>query len=267
MSWFKRGSFRREEVKATSSPRKSLDPIPSQRVRAESDTDPETCLEVFQTHWLQAWRVINSRQSGSVFTSDEVEVVTHNFEQMVTLLVQEDESEMPGPILLYLLEHKVLVKFNAWCMACVASSDNLRYEQLRMYELLISQSQQTLLRHQGVTQPLLHLLSSYSNEFRPREIEGKIVSVLHQLCVCLSQETMLLESFFLSNTDHGPAKFLIFSLLIPFIHREGKVGQHARDALLLIMALSTKHPNIGNYIAEHSHFCPVSVWKFMCSDW
>ncbi|GBL98469.1 UPF0518 protein GE18198, partial [Araneus ventricosus] len=51
--------------------------------------------------------------------------------------------------------------------------------------------------------------------------------------------------------------FLIFSLLIPFVHREGAIGQQARDALLLCMALSRRNESIGVYIAEHSNFCPV----------
>ena len=52
---------------------------------------------------------------------------------------------------------------------------------------------------------------------------------------------------------------MIFSLLLPFIHREGGIGQQARDALLLCMALSASHPMVGDYVAKHSNFCPVSI--------
>lgn len=41
------------------------------------------------------------------------------------------------------------------------------------------------------------------------------------------------------------------------MHREGIVGQQARDAMLLCMALSKKNPQIGKYIAEHSDVCLV----------
>lgn len=51
---------------------------------------------------------------------------------------------------------------------------------------------------------------------------------------------------------------MIFSLLLPFVHREGGIGQQARDALLLCMALSASHTSVGQYIAQHSNFCPVS---------
>jgi hypothetical protein len=55
---------------------------------------------------------------------------------------------------------------------------------------------------------------------------------------------------------------MIFTLLIPFVHREGGIGQQARDALLLCMSLSKKNETVGSYIAEHSNVCPVSVTLF-----
>lgn len=60
------------------------------------------------------------------------------------------------------------------------------------------------------------------------------------------------------NVFYG-CRFVIFTLLIPFVHREGDIGQQARDALLLCMTLSKKNENVGSYIAEHSNVCPVSV--------
>lgn len=53
--------------------------------------------------------------------------------------------------------------------------------------------------------------------------------------------------------------FIIFSLLIPYVHREGSIGHQARDAMLLCMSLSQKNNNIGEYIAYHSNMCPVLV--------
>lgn len=55
------------------------------------------------------------------------------------------------------------------------------------------------------------------------------------------------------------SSFIIFSLLIPYVHRDGSLGHQARDALLLCMALSQKNNNIGIYIAKCSSMCPVLV--------
>lgn len=57
----------------------------------------------------------------------------------------------------------------------------------------------------------------------------------------------------------APVSFIIFSLLIPYVHRDGSLGHQARDALLLCMALSQKNDNVGTYIARHSAMCTVLV--------
>ncbi|KAK6173238.1 hypothetical protein SNE40_016726 [Patella caerulea] len=250
MSWFKRN-------RASNG---SAEPSPT---KERSDTDADTCLEVFRNHWQQASVIINRKNHGKDgVTSDEVETVIHNFGQMITLLVREEGVEgMPGPILHFFLEKDILELFCSWCAKSNEYAVKLKHEQLRMFEMLISQSKQLLLIHKSVIRPLLKLLSSCTEgnlqSSETYDIEHQLVLVLHQACVCISQQLLILESFFCTNTDHGPTRFLIFSLLIPYVHREGPVGQHARDALLLIMTLSAKHPHIGQYIATNSDFCPV----------
>lgn len=256
MSWFKK----RSESKASSDTSSLNSDGPVER-RGRRDTDPATCLEVFRNHWDQAYSIISRDvEIGTKSTDDEINTVSHHFEQMVTLLAEEvgeDGQGMPGQILHYLLEHEILEQFCGWCMRYHNDGGNLVQEQLRMFEHLMSQSKQLLLIHRPVIRPLLNLLA-YCSDDNTSGIESSLILVLHQLCVSISNETVILESVFNMNADHGATKFLIFSLLIAYLHREGKVGQQARDALLLIMTQSTKHPYIGEYIAENSDFCPVS---------
>ena len=262
MSWFKRG--RTESGKSRQSgDTASCNSDDIQDVRSRTSTDPETCLEVFRNHWEQALKIISSKMepSDGKSTPDEVDAVSSNFEQMVTLLAEEEGEGgqgMPGPILHYLLEHEILEKFCGWCHRNYDDTGKLIKEQLRMFEHLISQSHQLLLIHKPVIRPLLNLLAYCADGSCSAEIEPSLVLVLHQVCISISKESVILESFFNMNADHGPTKFLIFSLLIPYLHRDKALGQQARDALLLIMALSSKHPYIGKYIAENSDFCPVS---------
>lgn len=260
MSWFNKiRSESRNSNPSSETGSISSDGVPERRARR--DTDPQTCLEVFLNHWEQANKIIqrdvDNREKSS---EDEINAVSHNFEQMVTLLAEEDGEEgegMPGPILHFLLENEILERFCGWCHHYHGTRVHLVSEELRMFEHLISQSHQLLLIHKPVIRPLLNLLAYCADGYNSPEIESSHVLVLHQVCVSISKETAILESFFNMNADHGPTKFLIFSLLIPYIHREGKVGQQARDALLLIMTLSAKYPHIGKYIAENSDFCPV----------
>ena len=70
-----------------------------------------------------------------------------------------------------------------------------------------------------------------------------------------------------SSPSHSGSSFLVFSLLVGFLHRDGHVGQQARDALINVMAMSRKNEHVGNYIAKHSNFCPVSDLIFFIFDY
>lgn len=80
----------------------------------------------------------------------------------------------------------------------------------------------------------------------------------------MAKQTAVLELLFKCEAvQQGPTNLLIFSLLVPFIHRDGTLGQQARDALLLVMATSASNHAVARYIAENSYFCPVSVCVFI----
>ncbi|KAL3249636.1 hypothetical protein MRX96_055850 [Rhipicephalus microplus] len=211
------------------------------------NVEPETVIEAFRMHWLRALEVIEKSSSGShtMPTADDITGVLNHLDQMVNFLIDEAtsaEASIPnggmspssvGPILDYMLMEGVLDRLFQWSLYTGEFLSNLKLEQLRIYEVLVSHSHHELLLQQPFLRPLLHLLAS---------------------CADILD---LLEVFFSASSNQGPARFLIFSLLIPFVHREGAIGQQARDALLLCMALSQKNESIGLYIAENSNFCPV----------
>lgn len=178
----------------------------------------------------------------------------------------------------------MLDKLLTWSINVGEFTNVMKLEQLKLYELLVSQlCHQTALFQKPLVRPLLQLLAT-CGDCAPFEVEKRLVILLNSLCVCLSQNPQLLELFFMpkmqgnsflspsldassnssphlrakfASIDKPESRFLIFSLLIPFVHREGPIGQQARDALLLIMSMSRKHESVGQYIAENSNFCPV----------
>ena len=240
---------------------------PIARRHLSMTTDPATCLEVFKTHWSQAKAIMTKSSTSSSSSSssygrrvahEDAEAVIRYVDQMVFLLIEEQSVDGgQGPILEYLLAEDILEKLLLWCTQNVEHSDQLKLHQLRMYDLLISQSRQQVVLHKPIVRPLLKLLAMCKEHANP-EVEQFLVIILHQLCVCIMQYKHLLELLFDVSPSHGPAKFLVFSLLIPYIHRQGDIGQQARDALLLIMSLSSVHDSVGQYIANQSDFCPVS---------
>ncbi|XP_041958488.1 protein FAM160A1 isoform X1 [Alosa sapidissima] len=195
---------------------------------------------------------------------DEASAVQNYVEHMLFLLMEEESGQegAMGPILEFVVMENVMERLFLWSLRR-EFTDDMKLEQLKMYEMLVGQARQPLLHHKPVLRPLMMLLSACSSPgpaaaaASSPAVEAELVLLLHQLCCVLAKDPSVLELFFHTSEDQGAANFLIFSLLIPFIHQEGAVGQQARDALLLIMALSAENHVVAKHIAENTYFCPV----------
>ncbi|XP_029796023.1 protein FAM160A1 [Suricata suricatta] len=225
--------------------------------------DPETCMIVFKNHWTQVVKILekhdplkNTQAKYGSIPPDEASAVQNYVEHMLFLLIEEQAKDAAmGPILEFVVSENIMEKLFLWSLRR-EFTDETKIEQLKMYEMLVTQSHQPLLHHKPILKPLMMLLSSCSGTTTPA-VEGKLVVLLNQLCSILAKDPSILELFFHTSEDQGAANFLIFSLLIPFIHREGTVGQQARDALLFIMSLSAENSMVANHIVENTYFCPV----------
>lgn len=205
--------------------------------------------------------VLNLSASSGRFTpipGDEANAVQNYVEHMLFLLIEEESGQAGamGPILEFVVMENVMERLFVWSLRR-QFTDDMKLEQLKLYEMLVGQARQPLLHHKPVLRPLMMLLSSCSGTAAP-PVEAELVLLLNQLCCVLARDPSILELFFHTSEDQGATNFLIFSLLIPFIHREGTVGQQARDALLLIMSLSAENQRVAKHVAENTYFCPVS---------
>ncbi|XP_022377462.1 FTS and Hook-interacting protein isoform X3 [Enhydra lutris kenyoni] len=229
--------------------------------------DPETCLMVFKNHWSQVVRILERQgPRAAPGGADDLSAVRNHTYQMLTLLVEDravpSAPTAPGPLLEFALREDLLTRVLAWQLLWDELGDGVeerRAEQLKLFEMLVSEARQPLLRHGPVREALLTLLDACGHPVpsSPALDEG-LVLLLSQLCVCLAREPSLLEFFLQPPPEPGAApRLLLFSRLVPFVHREGTLGQQARDSLLLLMALSAGSPTVGRYIADHSYFCPV----------
>jgi len=159
-------------------------------------------------------------------------------------------------------------------------ADQLRLQQLRLYETLLRWPTQcrTLLAHGPFLKPMLELLNHYAeaedgggNNNKPVKRSSKaaasgvatekmdlhLVLLLSRLCGALADNTDLLVHFFRPDADQQEC-FQVLALLLRHLHREGPVGQAARDALLRCMVLSRHNEAVADYVAAKSDFCHVS---------
>ncbi|XP_061579057.1 FHF complex subunit HOOK-interacting protein 1B [Cololabis saira] len=228
--------------------------------------DPETCLMVFENHWRQVSWVLEQHESSS--SSDDLTAVRNNTDQMLCLLAEERPAESSedgssvapiGPILELVITENILERLVQWHVQRGLDPDS-QGALLKLFEMLIGQSQQPLLQHTAVLHPLMRLLGACADPELgcPPALENSLVLLLNQVCVSMARQPVLLEMLFrAAPAQQGSTNLLIFSLLVPFIHRDGAIGQQARDALLLVMATSASHQAVARYIAENSYFCPV----------
>ncbi|XP_048382913.1 FHF complex subunit HOOK-interacting protein 1A [Stegostoma tigrinum] len=236
---------------------KGNQPLPSL-----SGVDSETCTIVFKNHWAQVIKILerhdplkNSSARHGNIPPDEASAVQNYVEHMIFLLIEERvEDTSMGPILEFVVTENVMEKLFLWSLRR-EFTDEMKIEQIKIYEMLISQCHQPLLHHKPILRPLMMMLSVCSGTTTPA-VETELVLLLNQLCSILAKDPSILELFFHTSEDQGATNFLIFSLLIPFIHREGGVGQQARDALLFIMSMSGEH-DVAKHIVENTYFCPV----------
>uniref|UniRef100_A0A3Q3DS97 FHF complex subunit HOOK-interacting protein 1B n=1 Tax=Hippocampus comes TaxID=109280 RepID=A0A3Q3DS97_HIPCM len=231
--------------------------------------DPETCFMVFENHWRQVSvsRVLD--QSELSRSTDDLIAVRNHTDQMFCLLAEErppqggggDDGggEGVGPILQLVVREGVLESLLRWHLRGDPDADSLG-ALLKLFEMLIGQSQQALLRRPAVLHPLLRVVGACAHSERgcPPALENSLVLLLNQVCVRVAREPALLETLLrAAPAQRGSSDLPLFSLLVPFIHREGAVGQQARDALLLVMATSAADRAVARYIAHNSYFCPV----------
>jgi len=190
--------------------------------------------------------------------SDELENSNGNINGFVV----DKEPISYGPIWNFVLKSNIFENIFLWSLSYPEYLFDLKYEQLRYYESLIYQMQAnehtSLLLHTQLNKPLFSLLNHCSTH-NSEQIEKIMISILNQLCVCICKNSNLLEIFFqqaklASSQPHqqplhiqnmqksistnllnlsksaplvysSSSKFFIFSLLIPYIHKEGCLGK------------------------------------------
>lgn len=212
-------------------------------------------LRLVDVHWNNAKAII-ALDEKTIGHHERCNILVYHLNEIVSVVVDEKDGD-PGPCLQYVLDEHVFQKVFTWSASNKNYVKDMKREQLRLFRNLIEKGRAPLLIYEQVWKPLLYLLHSCVNNISS-DMEEHFVAVLKGLCVSVNRDIALLDLFFLDNHHHTQiAKLSVFSLLIPFVHREGNVGNWARDAMLLCMALSSVDARLGAYIAEETDFCPV----------
>eukprot|EP00092_Neocalanus_flemingeri_P054502 GFUD01064198.1.p1 GENE.GFUD01064198.1~~GFUD01064198.1.p1 ORF type:complete len:887 (+),score=170.61 GFUD01064198.1:94-2754(+) len=233
--------------------------------------------QTFTHHWVACRDRIHDYEPLSDRVSDDILTVAAQLEQMLQLLQLElgannnsnhntspmsDSSPTETSILDMVLSDKdnILAQIVGWTKSIPYNqSDQLLVLEIQFCEVLLSckRSGQTVLSHVKMLHPLLSLLDIINTLPQGHEpsvnLQSSLLGLVHTLCVLLMENPSLLDLF----TCNDNPRFILFSLLTPYLHKPGQQGQQARDSLLLCISLSSRNSNVENYISDHSNFCPI----------
>lgn len=215
-------------------------------------------LSLVDMHWNNSKQIMGLDEK-TVSDKEKCKILVYHLNEIISVLIEERE-DYPGACLKYVLDENVFQVLYLWSTAESRGSTRdiiMRSEQMKIYRNLIDRCRSPILLCEEIWEPLLFLLYSCANGV-PADMENDFVAVLKGLCVSVNRDFALLDLFFLGNHKHPEIGNLsVFSLLIPYVHRDGNVGVWARDAVLLCMALSSVDERLGNYVLEKTNFCPV----------
>lgn len=260
MSWLKNNNF-------------SFNRQPSRPLDPKTEYNASACYQSFCKHWQQAHDIIVKSQPHQASIHEDVLGVVSHLEHLATLLLFELEGRealnagtvniTPGPspatCLEYLLSENLLDKLYEWSANTGRYQNVVRLEQLKIYSLLVTHYGSQLLAAEPFLRPQLKLLASCRNDLLATDVETRLISLLGQLCVVLMQNMRYVDLFFISapGPQTSQPDFIIVSLLLSCVHREGSVGGRARDALLLCACMSARSDALAHYMLHDSNVCPV----------
>uniref|UniRef100_A0A915HNX3 FHF complex subunit HOOK-interacting protein C-terminal domain-containing protein n=1 Tax=Romanomermis culicivorax TaxID=13658 RepID=A0A915HNX3_ROMCU len=246
-------------------------------------------LEALKSHWSQINSIIFKNPSPA--TAEQVIIVSRHADQMMALLLvelndpstgdhtielrgakKEKQKKVQGPLLDFLLTESVLEKIILWLSLSLDTDLELHVSCLKsgikIFDSLVNQPKQhCLLVHKPLLTPMLrllkdcaHLSSSNLSLSLIADLEYSFVLLLNQICVKISEnneDLHLLEFCFKPNDfEDREERFLVFTLLIPYLYRAGNTGQLCKDAILLILSVSRRLESVAKFVADSS-FCPV----------
>lgn len=147
-------------------------------------------VTVFKYLFVQVSWVLEQHEPSS--SSDDLTAVRNHTDQMLCLLADEQPSESSdgdgtvpnmGPILELVVRKNILERLLHWHLRRGLDSES-QGALLKLFEMLIGQSQQPLLQHSAVLHPLLRLLGACAEPEVgcPAALENSLVLLLNQVC-------------------------------------------------------------------------------------
>jgi len=226
-----------------------------QEPAANESSDSGIFLQTFLHHWGSCQQTFLKYEPESSQVQDDVINVTAQLEQMIELLKYEATMCVSTSILDFILSENVLGQLVAWSKSLPSHIVGpVVNQELLVFEFLLLDKERgvRLLSHQTILRPLVNVLEmceSLQNSIS----EETLLGLVHSVSIVLMESPELIELFLSSSTSKN---LVLFSLLTPYLHKPGILGQRAKESILIYVSMSSSQKIVENIIGE-SNFCLI----------
>ena len=213
-----------------------------------------------ERHWLELSDLVESSLTDP-FALQE-------FKDHLKAIAETLDAEMKGCIgfgrttecLEYFLSENMFEKIYLFSTRQRVYCSEVRLSLLNFSTSLLTCPGPPLFIHQQVLRPLTRLLRACEMA-QDQWLDLSLVTLLQQICVLIQENDSLVDLFFTVGNGQVPSKFLVFTLLVRYMHSLSEAGMRARDAMLLCLSIAGRspHSSLCDYIITDTEFCQVSL--------
>ena len=220
----------------------------------------EPLINDMERHWQELSDLIESSLTDPFALQEFKEHLKEIADIMKKELGQSASSGRTSECLEYFLSENMLEKTYLFSSRQRLYCSEVRVGLLNFCTSLLTCSGPPLFIHQQVLRPLTRLLRACEMA-HDQWLDSSLVALLQQICILIQENESLLDLFFTVGSGKVPSKFLVFTLLVRYMHSLSEAGMRARDAMLYCLSVAGRspHSSLCDFIITDTEFCQVLI--------
>lgn len=220
------------------------------------DTGPP--VDMMDEHWRHLSDVMSTPITNPFALQEFQEHISSIEDILYKEQLKSSSSDRTNECIELLLSENILEKIYLFTTRQRNYSVDIRLTLLNFFKTLLALPGPPLFIHQQVLRPLNRLLR-VCEMAHEQDLSSKLIPLLHQICILIQENESFLDLFFTDGAGQVPSKFLVFTLLVPFLHDVTDCGNVARDSMLLCLSVAGRSPqsSLCDFVVADTDFCQV----------
>jgi hypothetical protein len=217
-------------------------------------------IELTIEHWTNLCEIMSPSLIINPFALEEFQ---HHLISLAEIISRERSDNRTDPksseCVELMLNENILEKVCTFATRQKKFSVDIRHTLVSFFTNILTIPGPSLIIHQQILRPLNRLLLLCDSSGQEKDISLKLIPLLYHICLLIQENESFLDLFFIDGAGRVPSKFLVFTLLVPYVHDMTEKGATARDALLMCLSVAARSPQsrLSDFIVGDTDFCQV----------